>query len=599
MKPITAIVRWSPGNPSVIRAFGSYHYNKSEQNGHGMILTFGSFHDRNRCVKEMNGKIIKGDKISVEAPHSNYAVCLIQAPSQAVEKDIKDVFSKLDVIDIRKKGVQWIIEFDSKDGCDSALKMSPTICGSVVSMAPYVPITDPVTPKPIHINPKFAVYLCGLPSGTTEGAIRKGFNDRSIAKIALRVPTATVYFKYERAWKDALTPKRSIIGKEVIIRPNNFQASSPYSLYIANIPPGTTESLLKTKIFSDLKIKAIKFTPQRFFVTFTTEASCGIALKRACIVNGVKVSVEKTRHSHNTVCLNGIPPDTKKEDIEKAFDELSVENVEIKPQFCTIDLFDLESFNHALCPELKLYKGCYIKIQHKPQGRIGTDGQLFTGTTDLSDEMFGVPPTFVDFNAALEKAKFPKYEVMINVCNNRVEECGSRPPLSIEELKAIYIYTYEADNRDDSPYIYINQGLAKRNNERLHNIRGYFMYLFKALRALPRYPQCKCLYRGIDGSNVDLEKYKEDKEGIWTGFTSTSTSEEQASKFIECSEKPIMFIIRGSFIGYSIKGYSINPQEEGNLFFFFFYTPCCWVVRVCIFIIYLFIFVCVNFRGLT
>ena len=129
----------------------------------------------------------------------------------------------------------------------------------------------------------------------------------------------------------------------------------------------------------------------------------------------------------------------------------------------------------------------------------------------------------------------------------------------------LFSYTYEAKNHDDSPYRVINKALAERDDNALYNYRGYILHLLKALRRLrPVNPREVTLYRGIKGEFVKFKKehYKEGSTMTWPAFTSTTTNEDVAYKFMEKSTLPIIFEIHGAFVGYSIKEFSKHSNED-------------------------------------
>ena len=189
---------------------------------------------------------------------------------------------------------------------------------------------------------------------------------------------------------------------------------------------------------------------------------------------------------------------------------------------------------------------------------------------ELTDKMFNFDgtPFRMTLNEAVEKAGFPEAKDMMEACDEKIRQirCAWEGHLTVDDIKSILIYTYELDDDTiDSPYKIVNSKLSKRSIDGLRKIRGYVLYLLRALRKLPRFNSRCILYRGIWGENVSTDKYKEGSSITWSSFTSTTTDEDVASNFADGSEVPLLFIIRGNYIGYSLMDYSFRETEKGTI----------------------------------
>lgn len=187
---------------------------------------------------------------------------------------------------------------------------------------------------------------------------------------------------------------------------------------------------------------------------------------------------------------------------------------------------------------------------------------------ELVDDMFNFDstPFKMTLKEAVERANFPDTKEIMEACSERTNIIKEKwkGVLTEDDIKAILIYTYEYDNSDaESPYKIVNTNLASRSVSALRKIRGYVLYLLRALRKLPRYGTGSELYRGIDGKDISRDKYSLGKDITWSSFTSTTTNKEVARKFAEDSEAPLLFVIRGNYIGYNIEKLSFREKEKG------------------------------------
>lgn len=172
---------------------------------------------------------------------------------------------------------------------------------------------------------------------------------------------------------------------------------------------------------------------------------------------------------------------------------------------------------------------------------------------------------------ALEKADYDSngIKLITEACNGVttkvVDEGTIDPGVTEHDAAAIAMYTYDFGNAEKSPYKVINKNLVGRNTAGLQKIKWMLYLLLTALRKLPRFSG-KRLYRMVK-SGVNLSKCKKGERLMWSAFTSTSISRDEARKFLsgssskEAISEGVMFIIDDGW-GYSVQKYSVFPGEE-------------------------------------
>ena len=176
---------------------------------------------------------------------------------------------------------------------------------------------------------------------------------------------------------------------------------------------------------------------------------------------------------------------------------------------------------------------------------------------------------------ALESTGIKNYDKILKKAMNYAREAKGKPEikgrgLTDDEAGAIACYTFE--EKDESLYNVVNEGLAKsRNRVGLSDIGKFLFLLLSGLRKLPRYSlhPGKELYRGIKKevpqtleSAEGHQYYEEGRIVTWWGFTSTTKKREKAMRFI--GKGPgTLFVIGGKDLwGYEPKSLSDFPKEE-------------------------------------
>ena len=119
----------------------------------------------------------------------------------------------------------------------------------------------------------------------------------------------------------------------------------------------------------------------------------------------------------------------------------------------------------------------------------------------------------------------------------------------------------------NSPYRILNKALIEVDPEGLRKLHGFIFNLLSGLRKLKKY-KGDCLYRGIDGKWLKgaQNNFKKGDALVFTPFTSTSTEESVAFKFINRNEVevPILYEMHGEFQGYLIEYLSDFESEKGK-----------------------------------
>ena len=113
-----------------------------------------------------------------------------------------------------------------------------------------------------------------------------------------------------------------------------------------------------------------------------------------------------------------------------------------------------------------------------------------------------------------------------------------------------------------SPYKLLNQNLVSKDRKQgVQNISKYLYILLKSLRKLPKHYPNTDLYRCIK-TEVDLEN--NDSKTFW-GFTSTSTDEKTAYKFLDNNHEiksGTLFKLEGNIWGYDIELFNKYREKE-------------------------------------
>lgn len=136
--------------------------------------------------------------------------------------------------------------------------------------------------------------------------------------------------------------------------------------------------------------------------------------------------------------------------------------------------------------------------------------------------------------------------------------------LTEEGVTSIFVYTLENKvDENRSLYNAMNNALSNRSREALLPFKDYIFYLLMGLRSLPRFEKQRVLYRGVNmPRSAARDIYREGRTLTWTSFSSASTDEDKARKFV--GKRGVIFEIHGKFRGYSIGTISKFGSEEGK-----------------------------------
>ena len=218
---------------------------------------------------------------------------------------------------------------------------------------------------------------------------------------------------------------------------------------------------------------------------------------------------------------------------------------------------------------LSLERFCFVDPEENDTvSCIDQASQLFTGFTKK-------PPTLEEALASMgyEKAK-ELAELLTEKATEKLKEFDA-PGLTVEDITAIFCYTFEWDKRKfgdgNNPYRALNNSLSvDRNNAALKKTRGILFLLLQALRKLPRFvPESHTLYRGLkihvqteaDPEFPERKPYATGNEKTWWAFTSTTTSLEATKTFVG-AYKATLFVVSGNPWGYDISLFSGFPEEK-------------------------------------
>ena len=184
------------------------------------------------------------------------------------------------------------------------------------------------------------------------------------------------------------------------------------------------------------------------------------------------------------------------------------------------------------------------------------------------------PDFYETLDKAFESAAFEYVHEIKERSHKRVRELavnGTLEKLGINKVdaEALLSYTYEIMGiREKSLCYVVNTILAERNDNQLWSHRGYILHLLKALRKLrPIDSSTTTLYRGIDEEHLTFydDHYKVGNIMTWPAFTSTTPNENIAYMFMQRAAQPIIFEIRGAFVGYPISflsRFTKSDEEE-------------------------------------
>lgn len=149
---------------------------------------------------------------------------------------------------------------------------------------------------------------------------------------------------------------------------------------------------------------------------------------------------------------------------------------------------------------------------------------------------------------------------------NIIRKFEARYPHLKSKIIALFAYTCENGTGNcDSLYTKVNTVLATRNDNDLFNLKKYILHLLSALRKLPSYTKTKTLYRSV--KNISERARTPGEILKWPAFTSTSSNEKRAYKFIrnfKMTDAKYILEITGCFRNaHNISEFSRYPKEKG------------------------------------
>lgn len=185
------------------------------------------------------------------------------------------------------------------------------------------------------------------------------------------------------------------------------------------------------------------------------------------------------------------------------------------------------------------------------------------------DTLQQMPPGFYEtLDRAFEDACFKDLAEIRKWAQKKARKLEERGKLGTvgmnkEDAEVLISFTYEGGNSEDKPSYLVNKAIAERNNNSLRAYRGYILHLLSVLRRLrPIRTEGITLYRVAD-SRLYEGLYRVDRKLSWPGFTFTTLSEDAVyEQSLERAEQPIIFEIRGDFVGYDIQMFSGFPDED-------------------------------------
>ena len=155
-----------------------------------------------------------------------------------------------------------------------------------------------------------------------------------------------------------------------------------------------------------------------------------------------------------------------------------------------------------------------------------------------------------------------KEKCKTTIDNNWDEIKNKYKNITVVDAYIICSYTCESKEKDYSPYKILNQNLVSKDRKQgVQNISKYLYILLKSLRKLPKHYPNTDLYRCIK-TEVDLEN--NDSKTFW-GFTSTSTDEKTAYKFLDNNNEiksGTLFKLEGNIWGYDIELFNKYREKE-------------------------------------
>jgi len=136
--------------------------------------------------------------------------------------------------------------------------------------------------------------------------------------------------------------------------------------------------------------------------------------------------------------------------------------------------------------------------------------------------------------------------------------------LTKDEFLSIYFYTVEWSPNSLNLYSRLNRDLSTAGRDQnAPKWKHYLHYLFNGLRKIPKWNPVQDLYRGVNQNLVKIypQKYVEDAEITWYGFTSTSTKLSTIKNFMKNDPEGTVFAINGCISGRSINSFSGHSNE--------------------------------------
>eukprot|EP00727_Mastigamoeba_balamuthi_P007161 m51a1_g3065 hypothetical protein (377) ;mRNA; r:25-1616 len=164
---------------------------------------------------------------------------------------------------------------------------------------------------------------------------------------------------------------------------------------------------------------------------------------------------------------------------------------------------------------------------------------------------------------ALREIKPELYDVddMVSTCESFTRHQAVVPRgLTQGDAFALSFYTYEIPvpgNARKNLYFRLNSLMRERSDE-IFLWKHYIWHMLSALRRMP--PFEGFVFRGID-RHVDAARHQPGRRVYWNSFTSTSSVEDVAKKFMRSSKTGTFFTIKVKR-GRSLKGLSPFDEDE-------------------------------------
>lgn len=525
---------------------------------------FNSYDESNHAMTMMNKKMIGGVIVNAEAPLTEYTVCIPGLTAETKAKDVEYALKGRDInyILVNFKKNFCFVSLEKKEDYEALLGTRIRINGKTLTVNekrkdfPPRPITPPKLSSPPQTTTPLAIQqssqpspfeplpnkvkLGKLPAFVTKDLVTKFYKGQGIktTRVYLKKDMSECYVSFEN-YSDLQKALKlnNFYNNTITVKIDNFKKEK-FKAFVKGYPPGTTEEDLK-RVFSHLEIVRTSFSKKDggkyCFIYFKDQLN----FQQALSFNG-----------KGSLIVEEYDPQKKH--------SLKSSSAKSSPTHPSSPVITSSSSSSSSTP-----KSVFHNDKRWKMNPVGLSSEL---TDSLFN--FGSGPIRVSLDDAIEEAGFSRPKEMMKTCNEIVSrvkrECGV--PLSDDDIRSILMYTYELEDEDfKSPYEIVNTKLSKRSTEGLRFVRNYVLFLLRALRKLPRYDYTRnVLYRGIDGSKVADDKYQKGKEIVWNGFTSASTSESVARDFMEGSESPILFVIRGNYVGYDIEKITFRDIEKGK-----------------------------------